>query len=112
MLGSSEGFKSVPPGARVNSVITAREICLGDLQVEHRLAIGLILGYTVSYLADRYQWITLDAQVYSLAYVPFDPRPVDALWIAAIAIAISFFASLYPARNATKIVPVEELRYE
>ncbi|MDZ4801187.1 MAG: FtsX-like permease family protein [Bryobacteraceae bacterium] len=75
-------------------------------------AIGLTLGYTLSYMADRYRWITLDAQVYSLAYVPFDPRPLDALWIAGIAIAISFLATLYPARNATKIVPVEALRYE
>jgi lipoprotein-releasing system permease protein len=75
-------------------------------------AIGLTLGYTLSYLADRFHWISLDAQVYSLAYVPFDPRPLDALWIAAIAIGISFLATLYPARNATRIVPVEALRYE
>ncbi len=75
-------------------------------------AIGLVLGYTLSFFADRYQWISLDAQVYSLAYVPFDPRPLDALWIAAIAITSSFLATLYPARKATKIVPVEALRYE
>ena len=33
----------------------------------------------------------------------------DAIWIAGIAIAISFLATLYPARNATRIVPVEDL---
>lgn len=75
-------------------------------------AIGLVLGYTLSILADRYRWITLDAEVYSLSYVPFDPRPLDALWVAGIAIFISFVATLYPARNATRIVPVEILRYE
>ena len=42
-------------------------------------AIGLTLGYTLSYFADRYRWIRLDEQVYSLAYVPFNPRPVDAI---------------------------------
>jgi lipoprotein-releasing system permease protein len=74
--------------------------------------IGLALGYTLAYLADRYRWISLDAEVYSLAYVPFDPRPIDALWVAGIAIFVSFIATLYPARNATRIVPVEALRYE
>jgi lipoprotein-releasing system permease protein len=75
-------------------------------------AIGLVLGYTLSVLADRFHWIRLDAEVYSLSYVPFDPRPFDALWVAGIAIFVSFVATLYPARNATRIVPVEVLRYE
>jgi lipoprotein-releasing system permease protein len=74
--------------------------------------IGLVLGYSLSFLADRYRWIRLDAEVYSLSFVPFHPRPVDALWVAGIAILVSFIATLYPARNATKIVPVEALRYE
>jgi lipoprotein-releasing system permease protein len=75
-------------------------------------AIGLTLGYTLSYFADRYQWIHLEEQVYSISYLPFEPRPFDAIWIAGIAIVISFLATLYPARNATRIVPVEILRYE
>ena len=75
-------------------------------------AIGLALGYTLSTLAGQGRWIRLDAEVYSLSYVPFDPRPLDALWVAGIAIAVSFIATLYPAHNATRIVPVEALRYE
>jgi lipoprotein-releasing system permease protein len=75
-------------------------------------AIGLALGYSLSYFADKYRWIPLDEDVYSLAFVPFNPRPIDALWVAGIAIAVSFVATLYPARNATRIVPVEALRYE
>lgn len=73
---------------------------------------GLAAGYVFSTLAERYRWIRLDADVYSLSYVPFDPRPLDALWVVAIAILVSFIATIYPARNATKIVPVEILRYE
>ena len=75
-------------------------------------AIGLALGYSLSILADRYRWITLNAEVYQLSYVPFDPRPIDGLWVAGIAVFVSFVATLYPARNATRIVPVEVLRYE
>lgn len=73
---------------------------------------GLITGYTLSWLANRYHWLPLNEEVYSLAFVPFEPRGADAIWIAAVAIGISFIATIYPARNATKIVPVEALRYE
>ncbi len=75
-------------------------------------AMGLTSGYAICYLADRFRWIPLDEAVYSLSFVPFDPHAIDALWIAAVAIGVSFFATLYPARNATKIQPVEALRYE
>jgi lipoprotein-releasing system permease protein len=74
--------------------------------------IGLILGYSLSYLAGHYHWLRLNAEVYSLPYVPFNARWQDGIWIAATAIFISFIATLYPARSATRIAPVEALRYE
>jgi lipoprotein-releasing system permease protein len=75
-------------------------------------ALGLALGYTLSILADHYRWLRLNEDVYSLAYVPFNPRWQDAIWIAAAAIFVSLIATLYPARAATAIAPVEALRYE
>jgi lipoprotein-releasing system permease protein len=75
-------------------------------------ASGLALGYTLSILADHYRWLRLNEDVYSLAYVPFNPRWQDAIWIAAAAIFVSLIATLYPAKAATAIAPVEALRYE
>jgi lipoprotein-releasing system permease protein len=75
-------------------------------------AIGLAVGYTLCYFANKYQWIRLPEAVYALPFVPFEPRWVDGIWIAALAIAVSFLATLYPARNATRITPAEVLRYE
>jgi len=75
-------------------------------------AIGLALGYGLSYLADTYRWISLDPEIYSLAYVPFEPRWVDGLWVPAAAILVSFLATIYPARSATRVAPAEALRYE
>jgi lipoprotein-releasing system permease protein len=74
--------------------------------------IGLSIGYTLCYFADRYRWIRLDETVYALSFVPFEPRPWDGVWIAASALGVSLLATLYPARNATRITPVEVLRYE
>ena len=44
--------------------------------------------------------------------MPFEPRVLDGVWIAAAAILVSFLATIYPARSATKIAPAEVLRYE
>jgi lipoprotein-releasing system permease protein len=73
---------------------------------------GLLTGYGFCYLANRYHWIGLDETVYAVSYVPFAPRILDALWIAGAAIGVSLLATVYPARNATQILPVEVLRYE
>jgi lipoprotein-releasing system permease protein len=75
-------------------------------------AIGLTLGYSLSILADHYRWLRLNEDVYSLSYVPFNPRWEDAIWIAIAAIFVSLIATLYPAKAATSIAPVEALRYE
>lgn len=75
-------------------------------------AIGLAIGYTICYFAGRYRWIRLDSQVYALNYVPFEPRIWDGVWVAAMAILISFLATIYPARNASRLAPAEVLRYE
>jgi len=74
--------------------------------------IGLTAGYTICYFADKYRWLSLDESVYSISFVPFTTRWVDGIWIAAAAMAVSLVATLYPARSATKIAPVESLRYE
>jgi lipoprotein-releasing system permease protein len=75
-------------------------------------AIGTTAGYAICYFANTYKLIQLDESVYALSFVPFEPRAVDGLWIAATAMAVSLLATLYPARNATRIAPVEVLRYE
>jgi lipoprotein-releasing system permease protein len=76
------------------------------------IAIGLAAGYTFCYFAGQYRWIPLDESVYALSYVPFDARLLDGIWITAAALVVSLLATLYPARNATRITPVEVLRYE
>jgi lipoprotein-releasing system permease protein len=75
-------------------------------------AIGLVVGHALCYFANVYKWVPLDETVYSMSFVPFEPRPLDAIWIAALAVLVSFVATLYPARNAARVAPAEVLRYE
>ncbi|MCW5963492.1 MAG: ABC transporter permease [Bryobacterales bacterium] len=76
------------------------------------VVVGLAAGYTLSYLANEYRWISLDAEVYALSYVPFAPRWVDAFWISGVTLMVSFLATLHPAGSAARIPPAEALRYE
>jgi lipoprotein-releasing system permease protein len=74
--------------------------------------IGVVAGYVLCYFANQYRWVGLDETVYSLSFVPFEPRWIDGLWVPAAAILVSFLATIYPARNATRIAPAEVVRYE
>jgi lipoprotein-releasing system permease protein len=75
-------------------------------------AIGLIIGYSASWAAGKYHLLSLSAEVYSIDYVPFAPRLVDAGLVCFVAIAISFIATLYPSLSAAGVLPAEALRYE
>lgn len=74
--------------------------------------VGLALGIGVSYVADRYQLISLNESVYYLSHVPFVVRPIDFAVIAVLAVLISFLATLYPSWRASRLDPVEAIRYE
>jgi lipoprotein-releasing system permease protein len=75
-------------------------------------SLGLIIGYTTAIFAGRYHWISLSAEVYAIDYVPFVPRAIDALLVAAVSLAISFIATVYPSQSAARVLPAEALRYE
>ena len=75
-------------------------------------ALGLVAGYTVAILAGHYHWIKLSAEVYAMDYVPFVPRPMDGVLVAAVSLAISFIATVYPSQSAARVLPAEALRYE
>jgi lipoprotein-releasing system permease protein len=73
---------------------------------------GLLVGYAIAWTAGAYRLIPLDPQVYAVPYVPFSPNAFDAVWIIGAAMAISIGATLMPARSASRISPVDILRYE
>ncbi len=75
-------------------------------------ALGLIAGFALSWAGGHYHLLSLSAEVYSIDYVPFAPRPVDGLLVALVAIGVSFIATLYPSWSAASVLPAEALRYE
>ena len=73
---------------------------------------GLITGYALSWIGGHYRFIHLNAEVYSIDYLPFAPRFLDALIVSAVSLGISLLATLYPSSSAAKVLPAEALRYE
>ncbi len=75
-------------------------------------AIGLIAGYALSWVGGHYRFIHLDAQVYSIDYLPFAPRLWHAVLVGAVSLGVSLLATIYPSSSAAKVLPAEALRYE
>jgi lipoprotein-releasing system permease protein len=74
--------------------------------------LGDALGIGISWLLNAYKLIRLEAEIYSIPYVPFHIRVWDVVLVSGTALLISYLATIYPARNAAKLDPVEVLRYE
>ncbi len=74
--------------------------------------LGSLIGVGTSWVLNTYRLIRLQAEVYSIPYVPFHVRIWDVVLVTGTALLISFLATLYPARNAARLDPVEVLRYE
>jgi lipoprotein-releasing system permease protein len=75
-------------------------------------AIGLVLGYTLAWAGAHYRFIHLSADVYSLDYLPFAPRILHGVMVAALSLGVSLLATLYPSSSAARVLPAEALRYE
>src|SRR5271169_2948895 len=93
---------------QIRRVFIAQGVLIGVIGT----AIGLVLGYAISWAGGHYHFISLSPEVYSIDYVPFAPRPIDGLIVALVSIGISFVATIYPSWSAARILPAEALRYE
>ena len=94
--------------AQIRRVFIAQGVLIGVIGT----AIGLVLGYAISWAGGHYHFISLSPEVYSIDYVPFAPRLIDGVIVALVSIGISFVATIYPSWSAARILPAEALRYE
>lgn len=74
--------------------------------------IGFLGGISISAVLQKYQFIKLPSEVYHLDHLPVQLEYVDLGLIGVAALVLCFAATIYPARQASRLQPAEVLRYE
>jgi lipoprotein-releasing system permease protein len=73
--------------------------------------LGICLGFLGCTLLKHYKFIELPGDIYYFTTLPVRLETLDVFLIASAAMIICFLATLYPARQASKLNPVEAIRY-
>ena len=73
---------------------------------------GVGMGLGVNWILDKTRLIQLPADIYYISFLPVVVRWKEIGLIAAVAMLISFVATLFPAYKVSRRPPLEGLRYE
>ena len=74
--------------------------------------IGAVLGAVLAWALTRYEFITLPSDVYFIDRLPISLAPLDVTLIVLGSLLISYLATIYPARKAAALAPVDAIRHE
>jgi len=75
-------------------------------------SLGTVLGLAVARFVDSRRMIDLDPSVYFIDHLPVRVDPVDLVIIIAASITVATLATIYPARQAASLNPVDAIRNE
>ncbi len=75
-------------------------------------ALGVLFGLGISLLIQEYQFIELPKDVFLISTVPVRIYWSNFLLVGLASLGVCLLASIYPARQAAKLDPVEIIRYE
>jgi len=71
---------------------------------------GLVVGAGGCFALARYQFIHIPKEVYEMSTPPVAVRPLDFVLVALASMALCLVATLYPARQASREMPIEVFR--
>jgi len=75
-------------------------------------ALGVVGGYAGCWLLARYQFVELPKDVFYVSTLPVRVYGENFLLVALASVTICLLATIYPARQAAGLAPVEVIRYE
>ena len=74
--------------------------------------LGVLLGLAGAWALTSFKLIALDPSVYFIDKLPIQIAISDVLWIVVASLSIAMLATLWPARQASRLFPVEAIRHE
>ena len=72
--------------------------------------LGIVTGVSASIVLDRYEIVSLPADVYLLTHVPFAVHPAEVALVAVFALLTATAAAVLPARAAARLATGEAIR--
>src|SRR5690606_7939057 len=75
-------------------------------------ALGSIGGLRLGWTTGRAQVIELPGAVYFIERLPVALDPLDVVLILVASVAIALLATIYPARTASRLQPVDAIRHD
>ncbi|MFP5383089.1 MAG: FtsX-like permease family protein, partial [Gammaproteobacteria bacterium] len=105
-LGASPG--------EIMRIFMVQGVLIGVVGTAVGVVLGVCLALTISDIVGWFEQVSgahlFDA--YFVNFLPSELRWSDVARVAAIAFALGFAATIYPALRAASIAPAEALRYE
>lgn len=74
--------------------------------------LGATIGMAIATTVDSRQLIALDPSVYFIDHLPVQVEAMDLVFIVVASILVAILATIYPARQAARLTPVEAIRHE
>ena len=75
-------------------------------------SLGTVLGLAASQIVDSRQLITIPAEVYFIDHLPIHIQATDVAMVVVASLLVAVLATVYPARKAAALHPVEAIRYQ
>ena len=74
--------------------------------------LGTLLAFGICYAQQEFGFVSLPAEVYIIDKLPVKMEVLDFAIVSVIGLALCLLAATYPAYKASKLNPVESIRYE
>ena len=94
------------PAASIRRVFLVQGTLIGVVGT----TVGLVVGVGTAIALDEFKLIKLDPQVYFIDHLPVDRAPLDIGLTVAASLLIAAVATIYPAIQASRLLPVEAMR--
>jgi lipoprotein-releasing system permease protein len=83
----------------------------GNLIAITGISLGVLLGLALSLFIGRYPVVELPSDIYYISRVPVEIKFRDVLGTVFITYILCMLSAVYPALRASKISPVDAIRY-